>query len=369
MSGYCFELAGPGDDAAIRQLLARNGVPGQMVLTYEREPNYFLGCSVMGPVCQTLVARHEGSGAVAAMATRSVRPLYVNGRPENVGYIGQLRVDEAHRGRWVLPGGFSLFHKLHEDGLARGYVTTIIEGNAEAEGLLVTKARRHYPAYRKLGRLCTLALVLRRRFRRSSRCGPEIRKGSQIDLDDVVRFLAEEGACRQFFPVYKADDFRTEATRDFDIADLYVAFHGGRLAGVLGLWDQSRYKQTVVRAYGKRLQRARSVYNLGARAMAARALPDIGQSISAAYVSFVCVKDGDKKIFDALLRAAHERAADRGYAYLTLGLSESDPLLPVARRFLHIPYYSTIYTVCWPGDETFHDKLDGRPPYLELATL
>ncbi|NJN81062.1 MAG: hypothetical protein HC802_01420 [Caldilineaceae bacterium] len=59
----------------------------------------------------------------------------------------------------------------------------------------------------------------------------------------------------------------------------------------------------------------------------------------------------------------------RGYAYLTIGLTGNDPLLAAARSFVHIPYTSTIYTVCWAGEESFHERLDGRPIYLELATL
>jgi hypothetical protein len=168
-TGVVFELATPADDAAIRRLLATNPVPGDVTLTYRREPDYFLGCNVMGPLCQTMVAR-GANGEVQALATRAVRPRFVNGAAEDVGYIGQLRVDAPYRGQWLVAGGFRFLRRLHRDGRAQGrepfgccgYITTIIEGSREAEGVLVTHARRSLPVYREIDRLCTLALVLHR---------------------------------------------------------------------------------------------------------------------------------------------------------------------------------------------------------------
>ncbi len=364
---YTFELARPTDDPAIRRLLRENPVAGQMALAYAREPDYFLGSSVMGTLSQTLVARQEENGEVVGLATRSVRPLFVNGEVENVGYIGQLRVAESHRGRWLVPAGFRLFHQLHQDGAARGYITTIIEGNSEAEGLLVEKARRHYPAYRQMGRLFTLALIVRRGQRAAT--GVEIRTGAQVELADVVAFLQREGRRKQFFPVYSAQDFTGPATRGLRLEEMAVAVRGGKITGLLALWDQSAYKQTVVAAYRDDLRRIKPFYNLGAKFIGAQPLTEIGQPIHFAYAAFACVENDDPALFRALLQTVYNRAAVRGFAFLMLGLCAGDPLLVVARRWLHIPYTSTLYTVCWQADEGWRQALDGRPPYVEIGTL
>lgn len=365
---YTFTLAQPTDDPAIRRLLRENPVPGQMALSYEREPDYFLGSSVMGPISQTLVARQEESGQVVGLATRSVRPLFVNGQAEEVGYIGQLRVEEAHRGRWLLPAGFRLFHQLHQDGAARGYITTIIEGNAEAEGLLVEKARRHYPAYRREERIFTLALVLRRP-QRVQAAGLEIRRAVDVDLTDLVAFLHRVGRRRQFFPLYSADDFTGPATRGLRLQEMAVALRGGKIVGLLALWDQSAYKQTVVRAYRDDLRWLKPFYNLAARLTGAQPLTPIGQPIHFAYAAFACVAEDDPGLFRPLLQTVYNWAAEAGFAFLMLGLCQRDPLLPVARRRLHIPYTSTLYTVCWQENEAWRQGLDGRVPYVEIGTL
>ncbi len=369
---YSTELAAPADEAAIRRLLRDNPIPGQMDISYEREPDYFLGCPVMGHTCQTLVARELASGQVVGLATRALRPLFVNGQAEVVGYIGQLRVDRAHQAHGLVAQGFRLLRQLHADGANTGYITTIIEGNAVAEGVLVQKARRLFPVYRPVCRLFTLALIVRRPrwpWPRSQAASLELRPAASVDLQDVVAFLQEQGRHKQFFPVYTADDLTGPATRDLRLDDVAVACRRGRIAGVLGLWDQSTYKQSVVRSYRADLRRLKPLYNLGAYLLGAQPLTAIGQPIHFAYASLACVQDDDPAIFQPLLAWVYNRAAERRFAFLMLGLAEGDPLLAVARRRLHIAYTSTLYTVCWREDAAWHDRLDGRPPYVEIATL
>lgn len=229
-----------------------------------RNRAFLLGAPVMGPISQTLVARQQESGQVVGLATRSVRPLFVNGQAEDVGYIGQLRVEAAHRGRWLVPAGFRLFHQLRQSSTGPGYITTIIEGHAEAEGLLVEKARRRYPAYRHRGAHLYPGPdpAPPPAGEGCPRCWKSAR--TQVELDEIVAFLQREGRRKQFFPVYSAEDFTGPRLLGLRREEVAVALRGGKVVGVLALWDQSAYKQTVVRAYRDNLRRIRPLYNLGA---------------------------------------------------------------------------------------------------------
>ncbi|MBI1881738.1 MAG: hypothetical protein HYR94_26470 [Chloroflexi bacterium] len=337
MSDFFFDLATPADDPAIRRLLADNPVPGQITVTYKREPDYFLGCGAMGRFCQVLVARHQPSGEIAAVASRSTRPLFVNGQAEEVGYIGQLRVDKRFRGRWVVSGGFRFFHHLHADGRVAGYITTLIAGNTEAQGILVDRARRHFPVYREVDRLCTVAIILRK---------PVKLRGAYC----VVRN-------------------NSPSTLGFRLEDFVVARQNGEIVGVIGLWDQSSYKQTIVRGYNDALRWLNPFYNGWLRLNGAQPLPLPGQAIHFAYASFISIAENDPAIFGILLQQVYNLALTRGYAYLMVGLSSRDPLLWVARKYAHLPYYSRLYTVCWQDEMNFYEKLDNRIPYVEIATL
>src|SRR3712207_6967125 len=49
------------------------------------------------------------------------------------------------RSPWIISRGFHFLKQLHGDSRVQGYITTIIEENAVAQGILVHHARRHFP--------------------------------------------------------------------------------------------------------------------------------------------------------------------------------------------------------------------------------
>jgi hypothetical protein len=69
----------------------------------------------------------------------------------------------------------------------------------------------------------------------------------------------------------------------------------------------------------------------------------------------------------ALIGAAAERARGRGKAFLMLGLADADPLLAVARTWLHVTYRSDLFALSWAVDPA--TVLDDRVPRIEIATL
>ena len=364
-----FDLATAGDDTAIRRILRTNSLPGAVTVTYEREPDYFLGCGTMGRSWEVVVARRQPDGEVVGFGCRAIRPLFVNGRPQQLGYLSQLRVDRPFRGNWLVPRGFRFLHRLHQARPAPVYLASITEENVDARAVLVDRPRHRFPFFREVDRLHTLALIVR-----SPRPLPAapyaIFRGSPADIEDIVSFLREHGAAKQFFPAYEVDDFGgSPATRGFNVDDFIVARSHGAIVGVIGLWDQSAYKQTVVQAYPGFLRQARPLYNAGAGLMGMQPLPEAGQAIRSIYASFVCVARNDPRIFQVLLQSAYNLAAQRAYAFLIVGLSVRDPLLAIARRYAHITYRSRLYLVCWQDGEDFHERLDSRVPYVDVATL
>lgn len=368
MMEFTFELATPADDPAIRRLLATNPIPGSPLVTYEREPDYFLGCATIGSFCQVLVGRHWPGGEIIGIACRATRSLFVNGEAQEIGYLSQLRIDARYRGRWLISRGFHALRQLHDDKRTAGYLAAITTANAVAQGLLVERPRRHFPSFRPIADIQTLALILRPRG--MPRPSDAIERGSAHNLGAIVAFLRQQGAARQFFPAYTESDFlENPRTRGFKVEDFFVARQRGEIVGVIGLWDQSAYKQTVVQAYPGWLGRLRPAYNLGTRLLGAQPLPPPGQPIRFTYASFVCVAPHAPAAFRALLGHVYAIAAARGHAYLMIGLVAGDPLLAEARRYAHIAYHSRLYTVCWADGGGFYERLDQRLPYAEIAAL
>ncbi len=375
---FKFSLATPDDDGELRRLLATNAMPGRITTTFEREPNYFLGCGAMGTFWQIVTARENESGDLAGILCRATQPHFVNGKAEELGYIGQLRVDHRYRGAWLLSQGLPYLHTLHQDGRVRAYFSAISDENRVARGVLVEHPRPGFPAVRELAHIITPGIILSRawwasRPQRAPDDGLIIRPGAPESLPAIVAFLQEAGAQKQFFPVYTEADFTTrDTTLGFSVGDFRVAYADERIVGVAGLWDQSGYKQTVVQDYAPSLRRIRPFYNLGARLIGVQPLPAVGDHLNSAYASFICIQNNDPEIFRRLLQDIYRLAATRGHAYLMLGLCAQDPLLPVALRYPHIVYDSHLYTVAWNDTDAgsdFHASLDSRIPYIEIAAL
>lgn len=355
MSEVAFSLATRDDDAGIRNLLARNPMPGRIRVRYEREPSYFDALATIRNT-QVLVARADDQ--VVGVACRDVRPLYINGEVQQVGYLGQLRVDQTFRGRWLVLRGFKMLHELHRAAPPRGYVTTIIEGNDEAEGVLVHKARGPMPRYRRIDRLVTLALRPQKSHR--SHQSHESYRTDRTDKtnSELAAFLFREGSRKNFFPVY-----------DGAPGDFTVIRENGAIVAAAALWDQSAYKQTIIDAYDPLTRAARPFYNAAALLLRRPVLPRPGTRLRAAYASFFTVADDDPAVARRLIVRLLNEAYARNLDHLLLGLTESDPLLAVARSFPHVAYPAGVYTVSWDGEEAFHDRLDDRPRYLDIATL
>ncbi|HET8772786.1 MAG TPA: GNAT family N-acetyltransferase [Thermoanaerobaculia bacterium] len=322
-------LATQDDDAGIRRLLASTPMPGRIRVRFEREPSYFAGCA---PDTQVLVARD--GGRVVGVACRTIRKLYVDGVAEDVGYLGQLRVDPAYRGQLLTARGYRVMRELHGDGRARGYYTTIVDGNAQAEGVLVRRSRGVMPRYRFVEKLYTLAI--RSAGRRPA--GPPAAGRSRRAAGGPA---AGPAALPNLFPAYEPQ------------GEL-VTVPGGSAAIV----DQRAYKQTVIDGYDRAMSFARPFYNLVGRIR----LPRPNTALNHAYVTHFRAEDPY-----ALIRAVLERG--RRYDHLLFGFTESDPHLHAARAFRPVEYTSSIYTVAFDDGDDFHDRLLARPRALDLSAI
>ena len=107
-SGFDLRWAAPDDEPDIRALVGSVAMPGAVAVRFAREPDYFLGATIMGDPCDVLIARRQPDGRLAGIACRAERRAFVNGRESPLGYIGQIRVAPGFRGRWLVQRGAQL---------------------------------------------------------------------------------------------------------------------------------------------------------------------------------------------------------------------------------------------------------------------
>ena len=370
MSGIQIDLATPEDDASIRALLRQEPMPGQISLSYQREPSFFSSCAVTGDDCSVLVARSENSREIVALATRSTRRVFVNGHPQRLGYLSQLRIASRYRGQWLLSRGFARLKELHQADPLPAYLVSIVAGNPQATGVLVHRRRPSFPIFHPVAEFRTLAL-------RPRHANPKLPVGISIhpatpsQLEEIAQFLSKHGPNRQFFPQTTAESLSKLAQYGLTPQDILVARRAGEIAGILALWDQSAYKQTILHSYSGWLSKLRPLVNLAGPLLALPTLPAPGQMLKSASAAFLCIAQDDPQIFHSLLRSQLTGAHSRGLGSLLLGLDLRDPLLPQALRYRPVVYSSRIYLAEYPAEPQngVHAQLDGRPIHLEIATL
>jgi hypothetical protein len=359
------DFAAPADDAGIRGLLRRQAMPGRISLAFSRDPDFSLGCAITGDDYKIVVAR--SADEIVGVACRSVRHAFINGRPERLGYLGQLRVDERFRGCFLVSRGFSLLAQLDRQDPVPAYLASIVDGNHQATGVLVQRRRRSFPQFREIAAFRTLAIPTKRRpltlhplparrgEGRGEGQGENIMAGSLDQVPEIVAFLRTEGSRRQLFPVWTEEALRNLGSFGLKIEDIRVARRGGSIVGVIGLWDQSAYKQAIVRGYSGWMRIAKPF------------LPRVGEEIRSAYASLICASS--PVVFASLLREIYNLARERRFDYLLVGFDARDPLLDVARAYSHIAYPSRLYLASWSNGGNLYEQLDHRPVYVDIATL
>ncbi len=271
----------------------------------------------------------------------------------------------------LIARGYAFFRRLHQDGRAKFYLTTIAEGNETAIDVL-TSGRAGLPAYHFAGRYHTLAVRLPRRPPMPSiPAGVTIRSATVNDLPAMLDFLGAVGARRQFFPDYQHDDFLSleGRLRGLELERLLLAERRGHLVGMLAGWDQHAFRQSVVHGYSGWMCRLRFLYNLVQQVRGLPGLPAPGEPLHCLTAALPLVADDDPSVFAALIAALCRRSAGGTWSHLLLGLHQSDPLLPVARRFAAARYTTLLYLVGWQESDAARAALDGRPVYLELGSL
>jgi hypothetical protein len=350
--GFRFEVAGPSDEAALREFGRDADMPGAVRFSLDRSPDYFDALRVEGRKTEVLVCRETRTRRIVGTAHRSVKPLFVNGEPAPVGFLSGLRLDPSVRNGLLLARGYAALKERHADGAARFYLSTIMEDNRHA-------------------RFCCMAISLQARGPAAPGNAITVRRAGAADGPAIVDFLRAEGRSRQFFPEYRAGDFGAagELLPRLEWEDVFMAFREGGLTGVIAAWDQSSFRRWKVTGYAGWLRAFRRPFNLVAGLRRMPRLPEPGAPLACLFLSLVCIRDGDRAVFSVLMTALRNEMGAR-FPLLFAGLHERDPLLPELLATPHFPLPSRLYAIAWGDGEEAVGMLERtRVPYLELGSL
>ncbi|MCI0743771.1 MAG: hypothetical protein L0Y58_00045 [Verrucomicrobia subdivision 3 bacterium] len=354
-----FELADESDDADIRHLLRNNPMAGKIELSLEREPSFFADANLPGEEKQTIIAREDNR--VVCVGTCSVRSRFVAAEPRRVGYLGGLRLDRSVAGRFdILRRGYEFFRALQAANPADLYFTSIAADNERARKFL-ERGLPGMPRYDFLAEFVTLLLSVEPVPRSKTNQKFSFGGGAGApSLDEICEVLNKEGRHDELAPCWSVEQLSALELLGLSQNDFQVARNGEQIVACAALWDQRKFKQTVVRGYAPWLSRWRAAINLMASIAHQPRWPVPGRALAHAFVSHLAMPANEPDALTAMVSAVSAVARRRKIELLTLGFAANDPRLATVRaHFPHREYRSRIYLVHWPEAIGTAPKLAG----------
>lgn len=351
------------DDEAARTLLEQP-MAGTIRLALARSPSPRAASQVEGDRYRLTLARSVSSGEVIGMGARTVRPVFFDGEPARVGYLGQLRVEPggASLRRWRR--GFSELLSNRQPDELDFDLTTIATDNGPARRFL-ERGLPGMPRYEPLGEIETFVFATGRPQKRSRPRVPSLRPSEltavldRLDDDRHRYFLAPRWHRQDLGPGGRC--------RGLSAEDFLVVRNGDRLCGCAAIWDQRAFKQVVVVGYAPWLELVRPFVNLGLRALGQPLLPQPGTTLALAYLSHWSADDTATAA--ELLDAAKERARRRGLEQLVLSLPGRHPLASELPRLAGCRRYRTTLYAVGGAEGSLLERLRSGLLHLEGATL
>ena len=341
LNNTTYRQATKEDDKTLRNILKENIMDSWVQISMEREPSYFEGESLMGKSYSMIVHKKE---SVVGMYGCSYLPVYLNLKPESVGYLGGLRLDKKYRNSFgYIKNGFkALSSIIPNHATVPFYFTSIASGNVKAKRLLEANLKG-MPTYTKVGEMMSLVF--------STRVGEFknlLVRATKDDILKIVAFYNQEALKYQFSP-----HLTTKWLESFAIDNFWLLKDKNQeIKSCFALWDQREFKQTIIRGYKYHINKIRPLYNLFAKMTKRVELPKIDEELGQIFIAFFAFKDcGDDMVLD-ILREGAFRAKKMRAKSCVIGLSSQNPITNMLKKRLKANVYCTdIESVVLDGEK------------------
>lgn len=319
---YTLRFAESADNEGMRRIFESGGFEGNLSVQYLRNPAPFESFSADGEENRVMVIIDNQSGDVIAVGGAVVRTEYLNGVPEKCAYLTGLKIHPDYRKKIAF---IAKAYQFLREGISHCKLcyTTILDDNTAAISLL-EKRHKNMPEYRYLGHYNTY-------------CFHGGKKLLSIEKDNFDGF---EWLMREHFSKISLTPVNY-GLRGFGEKNFYSYRENGKLAACCFIGDQRATKQYKMCSYG-------GVYKLLSKAptklLGYPEFPKAGSVIGHGAVSYLYVRDNDRRLCERFLRSA---AKDAGFPLLIWGGFENNPLCAALDKMKTVHYGSRLYSVEW----------------------
>jgi len=351
-----FEQAELQDDPSLLSLIEADAAKGDIELFYTRRLSPVASYRRESDAVSLAVLR-DHTGRPSVMAANILHHYYLGGKDRELGYLGGIRRrrDSYPRGNWLQ----ALYE--YERAHCSSCLFSILDDNAKVK----TFFEKHKPSAVTYTPVChynTYMIspkTLLRFTRRDLQAQPVLPEQAHAVYD----FLAQHGKEYDFFPVV------TDLEKQFSglrFADCLAVWRGGRIVAFGAFWEQTQYRQYIVKAYHGPMRAAR-ILSPVLEAVGYIPIPPAGEVLRIATLTLMSAQGEDAGLYRALLGGLAKAAAARGCKILVIGLPEENYQTDIIRQVRHLSFGSRIYYLQDAGQVPY--AAGCRSPHLECGWL
>lgn len=348
-------FASAEDGKEILRILESSAAQGGIELVYTRREDAWV--SYMKEPGQAHVFVSKNGSRTVGTCAELVRQVYIGGEKCTAAYVCGLKKDAEYDGMVGFGPGF-IPALQHDD--VDFYYCSVVADNTEAQRMFAKNSRAL--SMRPIAEYKTYIFSPRVRVKAPSHA-LTFRQATQADLPALLEFLNTEGRKKDLFPVMES----LEPFHGLTVDNFYLLLDGNHIVAVGGLWDQTDYKQYIVKKYHGMMKLAR-IANPLLSALGYIRLPKENAPLNLAMLSFFLSKE-DNRVFYRIFLKEIRREVAKSHAIFVLGVPKSHFAAPMLDKLPHICFETKLYEITFPWSSQAYKKADPNTICPECALL
>jgi hypothetical protein len=369
MSKIIIERALLSDNSAICEL-CQIPMVGDISLTMERDPDYFINAGIQNQEVEIYVCRQQNR--IVGVFSIGKRTVFFDGSPRQLRYFSDLRIHPEFQKSMLLVR-MSRFLKTNKIIQENEISHAVIFSENKTMTDLIEKVDDHFLKKASLlkfslyGDYCSYMISLSKQ-RKKKKSNLHIRKAESKDIETMQLFFNKEAPSKQLYPCYNFSCLDDSYYYGLKINDFYLAFEKEKLVGITGVWDQRKFKQTKIYSYSGSIKFVRPLLNIASKITKGFILPEPGEKLNYFMLHTILTQNNEPKIFKDLLEKIYADNYLSEFSYFLCGLDKNDGLCHVFKDFTKRIVKGGVYSVSFDTEIGRGNSISPNF-YLETARI
>ncbi len=348
-------LAYADDGKEILRILESSAAKGNIELIYTRGTDAYESYMKESGEARVFISR-DGERAIGTCA-EVIREVYIGGEVCRAAYICGLKKDAEYDGG--VGFGARFIRDLRLDNIDF-YFCSVVAENTDARRMF-EKSRRLLDMKQTVG---YKTYILSPKVKvKAKKHNFTFRRATGNDTERLLHFLNAEGKKKDMFPVVKSfDEFYNLRAEDF-----YLLLDGESIVATAALWNQTEYKQYVVKRYRKIMKLAR-IFNPRLSAFRYINLPKENEPLDFPMLAFFLCKNDNTDNYLIFLNDI-KREVSKKYGMFVFGLPDGHFARPFADKLPSISFETKLYEIKFPWIKHTYKTPDPKKSFFECGLL